>query len=281
MLHSIPDETRDWEISRCLNEIYGESIVQVPDQGAVRVFAPFAGVLRSLRQVPDPAFCDGMLGEGIAIEPLDSCVVSPIDGSVVTVAKTGHSVTLRSKEGVELLIHVGIDTVSLKGDGFELQVVEGQQVRAGERLLLFDLDKIACRAKNCITPIIVVAGAAKISCERLDGPIRAGDTLFDVMPDRELPAQSAGVRRPPRMYPCLLTSLTVSTLARLDALRGLREANRSQLRSLCVTAQLKQRARLNSSGLVWFKVTKSAFGSRETMPGRLRLNYQNCSSRCH
>lgn len=192
MLHSIPDETRDWEISRCLNEIYGESIVQVPDQGAVRVFAPFAGVLRSLRQVPDPAFCDGMLGEGIAIEPLDSCVVSPIDGSVVTVAKTGHSVTLRSKEGVELLIHVGIDTVSLKGDGFELQVVEGQQVRAGERLLLFDLDKIACRAKNCITPIIVVAGAAKISCERLDGPIRAGDTLFDVMPDRELPAQSAG-----------------------------------------------------------------------------------------
>lgn len=151
------------------------------EQNTTFVFSPFSGVVTSLADVPDPAFSEGMLGEGVAIEPLDNCVIAPFDGTVLAVAKTGHSVTIKSASGVELLIHVGIDTVSLKGDGFNPQVEEGQEITAGDPLLFFDLDKIASRARDCITPLVFVSGASQVSCDRRFGPIKAGEMLLRVI----------------------------------------------------------------------------------------------------
>lgn len=142
------------------------------------VLAPFSGVVRDLVDVPDLAFAKSMLGDGLAIDPLDELVAAPFPGVILAVAPTGHSVTIRSEEGVELLIHIGLDTVNLQHKGFTLQVEEGQQVDVGTPLISFDLDYIAAHAKDCVTPIIIVSHGAEMERRASIGPIRAGEELF-------------------------------------------------------------------------------------------------------
>ena len=113
-------------------------------------------MLRLLSDVPDAAFAQGLVGEGLAIDPLEERVRAPFDGVIVGLAATGHSVTVKHAHGIEVLIHVGIDTVQMKGDGFRTLVEKGARVTAGTPLLEFDLQKIAAAGYSSITPVIVL-----------------------------------------------------------------------------------------------------------------------------
>lgn len=119
------------------------------------ITAPLQGRAIPLSEVPDPIFAAGKLGPGIAIEPTGNTVVAPADGTVLLVQKSGHAVALRLDSGVELLIHIGLDTVQLAGEGFEVHVERKQQVKAGDLLITFDPEFIRSKDLPLITPVVV------------------------------------------------------------------------------------------------------------------------------
>ena len=106
---------------------------------ALVLMAPLKGWVSALEEAPDAVFAERMLGDGLAIDPLDSTLHAPCDATVVSVHRAGHAVTLRAENGAEILMHIGLETVALNGEGFEAFVREGQAVRAGDRLIGFDL----------------------------------------------------------------------------------------------------------------------------------------------
>src|SRR5690242_9652761 len=110
--------------------------------------APIKGWVAPLDEVPDPVFAERILGDGVAIDPTDATVHAPCDAQVVSVAR--HAVTLRAANGAEILIHIGLETVALHGQGFMTHVREGNSVRTGDPLITFDLDFLAGRAKSLI-----------------------------------------------------------------------------------------------------------------------------------
>ncbi|MFA5508958.1 MAG: glucose PTS transporter subunit IIA, partial [Vulcanimicrobiota bacterium] len=116
--------------------------------------APLSGVLVPLDTVPDPVFSQKMVGDGIAIDPTSELLVSPCAGTVVQLHPAGHAVTIRSEEGLEILVHIGIDTVKLKGEGFEPLVQVGQAVRAGDNLIKFSADLLARKARSLLSMVI-------------------------------------------------------------------------------------------------------------------------------
>ncbi|WP_139488664.1 glucose-specific PTS transporter subunit IIBC [Brevibacillus dissolubilis] len=117
--------------------------------------APLSGKLLALEQVPDQVFSQKMMGDGFAIDPDRGKVVAPFDAEVLMIFPTKHAFGLKAKNGTELLIHVGIDTVNMNGEGFETHVNEGDQVKAGTLLLTFDLENVREKAKSTITPVII------------------------------------------------------------------------------------------------------------------------------
>src|SRR6188508_3291673 len=106
----------------------------------LKVLSPLSGQVWPLERVPDPVFAQKMVGDGISIDPTDSVLLAPCDGEVVALHAAGHAVTLRTPDGAEILLHIGIDTVALKGEGFRPQVKRGDKVKAGTPLIEFDLD---------------------------------------------------------------------------------------------------------------------------------------------
>jgi sugar PTS system EIIA component len=124
----------------------------------VSIYSPLSGKLLSLDEVPDPVFSQKMMGDGLAIEPTDGKVVSPIEGEVMQVFPTKHAVGLKSKNGAEVLIHIGLETVSMEGKGFEAHVSEGSKVRIGDPLITFDIELVKEKAKSTITPVIITNG---------------------------------------------------------------------------------------------------------------------------
>lgn len=116
--------------------------------------APLSGVLVPLETVPDPVFSQKMVGDGIAIDPTSEVLLAPVAGTVVQMHPAGHAVTVRSEEGLEILVHIGIDTVKLKGEGFEPLVEVGQTVELGENLIKFSADLLAQKAKSLLSMII-------------------------------------------------------------------------------------------------------------------------------
>ena len=120
--------------------------------------APLSGPVLTLGNVPDEVFASGAMGDGIAIDPLNDCLHAPCTGVVIHVARTGHALTIRADNGAEVLLHVGIDTVQLQGEGFALLVKEGTRVSNGQALVRFDLDRIARQCKSLISLIILTNG---------------------------------------------------------------------------------------------------------------------------
>ena len=120
--------------------------------------APLKGWVCPLEETPDPVFAGRLLGDGLAIDPTGSTLHAPCDGHVIGVHHTRHAVTLRAANGAEILMHIGLETVSLAGEGFEAHVSDGQRVAAGDRLISFDIDLLARRAKSLITPIVITNG---------------------------------------------------------------------------------------------------------------------------
>jgi len=119
--------------------------------------------------VPDAVFSQKIVGEGVAIKPLEGKVISPIEGEVLQIMSTKHAIGLKSTSGVEILIHVGVDTVEMKGEGFEIHVSEGDKVKAGQLLITFDLEKVNQKAKSAITPIIITNMEEIKSIEKSNG----------------------------------------------------------------------------------------------------------------
>ncbi|MBV7524735.1 phosphoenolpyruvate--protein phosphotransferase [Pseudomonas sp. PDM29] len=117
--------------------------------------APLSGPVLTLAKVPDPVFASGAMGDGIAIDPLNDTLHAPCAGVVVHVARTGHAVTLRADNGAELLLHLGLDTVELQGQGFSMLVKEGARVSNGQPLLRYDLDKVAQQCKSLVSLLIL------------------------------------------------------------------------------------------------------------------------------
>lgn len=124
------------------------------------IASPLAGWATPLDQVPDPVFAEKMLGDGVAIDPVEGRLVAPGAGTVVSVHPSGHAVTLALDAGPVLLMHIGLDTVGLGGVGFLPRVHEGDRVEAGATLIEFDLDRLARTARSLITPVIVTNGEA-------------------------------------------------------------------------------------------------------------------------
>ena len=124
----------------------------------IRILSPVTGQAVKLDDVPDPVFSGKILGDGAAVIPSEGKIVSPVDGEVVSVAETLHAYGLRTAEGLELLIHVGLDTVKLKGSCFQVHVKEGVQVKAGDLLAEVDLEALKAEGLNPVTPVLVCDG---------------------------------------------------------------------------------------------------------------------------
>lgn len=119
------------------------------------VNSPLEGKVIPLQEVSDPTFAEGLLGKGIAVEPTNGEVIAPFNGSIESLFQTKHAIGLRSEQGLELLIHIGLDTVNLEGKHFEAHVEQGQAVKQGELLITFDIDKIKDAGYPTVTPVIV------------------------------------------------------------------------------------------------------------------------------
>lgn len=145
--------------------------------------APVTGTAVPIEQVPDPVFSQKIIGEGAAIEPTDGRIVSPVDGEVVSVAPTLHAYGFRTEEGVEVLVHFGLETVGLKGECFQAYVKPGDKVKAGELVAEADLKALSEKKINAVTPVLVCGGLGGRSMNIFHGPVKAGETeliaIFD------------------------------------------------------------------------------------------------------
>lgn len=141
------------------------------------VFAPLSGEVIPITEVPDPVFAEKMMGDGLAFKPQDGLVLSPVKGKVVNIFPTKHALGLVSITGLQVLVHVGIDTVKLRGQGFELLAEQEQEVEVGDPLLRFDLECLARQAKSAVTPIVFTNLKAKQSIAVNYGQAEAAKTL--------------------------------------------------------------------------------------------------------
>lgn len=156
------------------------------------VTAPFSGKLVPLSSVPDETFASGVLGEGIAIEPSDGLFCSPVSGTVESIAETRHAIGFAGDNGLEILVHVGLETVGLKGEGFEILVKEGDTVKEGQPVAKVDLDLIRARGLNTITSIVLTGGADDMELNCAEGIAAAGKTQVLTLTSKEAqPAEAA------------------------------------------------------------------------------------------
>ncbi len=146
----------------------------------VVILSPFDGWVAPLEEVPDAVFAERMMGDGVAVEPISGVLRAPFDGEIISVPPSAHAVTIRGPEGVEVLMHVGLDTVALRGAGFEARVKAGDRVRAGDALIEVDLDAVGRGARSLITPV-VVTGEGFLVASRITGrQVIAGEPLMIV-----------------------------------------------------------------------------------------------------
>lgn len=168
------------------NEKQAQKEAILADGGAVQgatVVSPLDGTVIPLAEVDDEVFSSGAMGQGVAIEPTNGLLCAPVDGQVVMTFATGHAIGLKSSQGAELLIHIGMDTVNLQGKGFETLVQKGQTVSAGDLLVKFDLAAIKEAGYTVTTPIVITNSKdfGKVS-QVATGEVKTGDKLLDLQP---------------------------------------------------------------------------------------------------
>ncbi|CAN2977181.1 MULTISPECIES: phosphoenolpyruvate--protein phosphotransferase [Pseudomonas] len=153
--------------------------------------APLSGPVLALNRVPDEVFASGAMGDGLAIDPLNDCLQAPCDGVIIHVARTGHALTLRADNGAEVLMHIGIDTVQLNGEGFALLVKEGARVSQGQALVQFDLDRIARQCKSLVSLIILTNSDRFALTPLAVKTVKAGEPLMQLAPRSATAVQTA------------------------------------------------------------------------------------------
>ena len=149
--------------------------------GLVTIASPLNGLVRRLEEAPDEVFSQRMLGDGVIIEPIDGTVYAPEDGTLTMMFDSKHAVGFKTDSGIELLIHVGIDTVKLNGEGFQIVAKEGQHLKKGDVIMNFDMEKIRATAKAMSTPVICteLKKGQKVTVLRY-GEIKVGDELLSI-----------------------------------------------------------------------------------------------------
>ncbi|UJL47003.1 PTS system trehalose-specific EIIBC component [Virgibacillus sp. NKC19-16] len=161
------------------------------DEKEEMIYAPLSGRVVELENVPDPTFSQKMMGDGLAIEPSDGKVVAPFDGEIVQVFPTKHAVGLQGESGVEVLIHIGLETVALDGEGFEAHVKQGDQVKTGDPLITFDLAFIKEKAANHVSPVIITNGdTLEIEKTQQEKLVAGESILFQTKPKDEKKADT-------------------------------------------------------------------------------------------
>ncbi|CUY54033.1 EIICBA-Glc [Serratia marcescens] len=159
-----------------------QAVPNAPKAAFETLVAPVTGEVVALDQVPDEAFASKAVGDGLAIRPTDNIVVAPADGTVVKIFNTNHAFCLETDKGAEIVVHMGIDTVALEGQGFKRLVEEGAEVKAGQPILELDLDYLNANARSMISPVVVsnsddYAGLAALA----NGSVVAGQTkLYEI-----------------------------------------------------------------------------------------------------
>jgi len=158
----------------------------------LKVLSPLSGQVWPLERVPDPVFAQKMVGDGLSVDPTDAVLLAGCDGEVISLHSAGHALTLRTPSGIELLMHVGIDTVTLKGEGFHPRVKKGDKVRVGAPLIAFDIDFLATHARSLLTQVVIANPERVTAWQRASGWVAAGkDTLFTVVVTEEEAGASA------------------------------------------------------------------------------------------
>lgn len=154
-----------------------ESLTPKATAKKLQIDAPISGQIVALKDVPDSTFASGAMGDGLAIQPSEGKVVAPFDGKISVIADTSHAIVLTADNGLEVLIHIGLDTVELKGKYFENHVKQGQMVKKGQTLVTFDQSKIS-EQYNLISPIIVMNGKLTSTMNLVGKSVKAGDQLM-------------------------------------------------------------------------------------------------------
>lgn len=143
------------------------------------VLCPVAGTLADISTVADEAFASKAMGDGIAVTPTGSTVIAPVTGTIEALFPTGHAFGIVGDNGITVMVHVGIDTVEMKGDGFTLHAAQGDRVTAGQTILTIDVDKIHAAGYDPVTMCLVAEHAcAGTLTKHADGPVTTDDTVI-------------------------------------------------------------------------------------------------------
>src|SRR4030095_7936241 len=149
--------------------------------GRIQLVAPLSGHLLPIGAAPDPVFAQTMVGDGVSLDPVSQSLVSPCDGTVTQIHSAGHAVTITTREGLEVLMHIGLDTVMLKGQGFTPRVKTGETVARGDVLIDFDADYVAAHARSLLTQIVVTNMGLVRDFQARSGDVVAGqDAILDI-----------------------------------------------------------------------------------------------------
>lgn len=146
--------------------------------GTIEIVAPISGEIINIEDVPDAVFSEKIVGDGIAIKPNGNKIVAPIDGTIGKIFKTNHAFSIESDHGFELFVHLGINTVELKGEGFKRIAAEGQNVKKGDIIIEFNLPFLAEKVKSTLTPIVISNMSGLTEIIKLSGNVIAGKDLI-------------------------------------------------------------------------------------------------------
>ncbi|WP_253198674.1 glucose PTS transporter subunit IIA [Clostridium estertheticum] len=175
---------KEEEIDKDNNDENNEDILLCNEEKANTVsnlVSPVNGNVILLKDVPDKTFSDELLGKGIGVDPEDGIVVSPVDGTVVCLFETKHAIAIKTSDGMEILIHIGIDTVKMNGEGFKSFINSGDTIKKGQKLMEFDLDLVKEKAKSPIVLLVITnSDSMKFVNQLKSGKIKQGEELMRV-----------------------------------------------------------------------------------------------------
>lgn len=151
---------------------------KLADRKKEEICAPVTGRIIDITEVSDPTFSEKILGDGMAVIPADGKFYAPCDGTLESLYPTGHAYSIKAETGAELLVHIGIDTVKLKGQFFTIHAVQGQKVKKGDLLIEADIDKIVEAGYDVTTPVIIMNTSDYKKIQKMNGDVTESQTLM-------------------------------------------------------------------------------------------------------